>query len=159
MTKPFMLFGLIALGLSGTAAEPDEVPGVAVVTQEGTTTVEKSEVARINLTASQVEMIMADGQSFVFDKASVQEILLSATTLSGVIAAPSDQYNVWPAVVSDQLNIEGPDGAVYTLFDMNGVLRLTGSLSGGSVTISTSHLSNGIYLLTVGGHTYKLIKK
>ena len=66
---------------------------------------------------------------------------------------------IYPNPVKDVIYIENLDqlNINYSLFSISGARILQGKLSGNRLNIST--LQNGIYLLKVGGHVFKLLKQ
>lgn len=161
MNKRILLYSLaVSIGavLTASAAEP----AVSVVDrQDQKSSTARSDVARINLGATSVEIVKRNGEKLTFDKATIAKILL-ADKEAGIeeIRDAESAISVYPRATDDIVNIAGTDGPMsYYLFDINGQLRMTGTCQPDGTQLSLATLNKGLYLLVVGEDTFKIVKK
>lgn len=160
MNKKLLTLLLLApIGLLNPARATE--PSVSVIDKdEGKSSIERSKVSRIYLNEEEVEIKLKDGTSLKFNKESISRILLGDTENAGIEETVRTNLTVYPLVTSDFLNINGCDDIEqYYLFDLNGHLCLSGTVTPEGKNISLSHLPAGLYLLVVENQTFKIVKK
>ncbi|MBQ8704452.1 MAG: T9SS type A sorting domain-containing protein [Bacteroidales bacterium] len=67
--------------------------------------------------------------------------------------------SLYPNPVSDRLTISGAEGSEAALYDMTGRLMGSWQVTADSWQLGTSDLKAGVYMLRVGGNTYRIVKK
>ena len=86
----------------------------------------------------------------------LNEVYTTATA-SNVLSNKVKSVKVFPNPFCDILLVEGGENKEYTLINTLGVIVKQGTLSNGS--ISTSSVTSGVYILSVGDTNIKIIKK
>jgi len=83
--------------------------------------------------------------------------------LTGVEAARTHQWRVYPSPTADVINVELPESSTIRLFSVTGQLLKTLIANGMPFTMSMESYTAGAYLLkvedTTGARTYRIIKK
>lgn len=157
MTKRLIILSC-AIGSLLTVMASD--PSVTVVPKQGSmSTVNRSEVSRINLNAGTVEIVRKNGDKLTFDKETISRILL-ADDGSGVEDISESGITVSPKMTQDIVKISGiTEPTDFYLFDINGQTKLFGRCCQDVTEISIGAFQKGLYLLVVGQETFKIIKK
>ena len=115
------------------------------------------------------------GYRYIFvkeDNGSLMEIITSEDTNqdlnswtkvnvpSGIVEAKESNKSLYPNPVNDLLTLPcNGESTRFEIYDLKGTRLFTGTLSGENVCqLDVSFLSAGVYLVKVGGETYKIIK-
>lgn len=75
------------------------------------------------------------------------------------ITLKSEQFDVYPTVVhrGEQIHIDSSRFSTYQIISLSGQVVLNGDLNAGQESVSTAHLSSGIYVLVCGKNSVKII--
>lgn len=120
-----------------------------------------SDVDRIDFSGGGVTVLETDGtQSVSMAYGDVDRILVN-TQLSGILSAMSEgELAVWPTVTSDVVNISGAGAQTdFRVYTAGGALALAGKTVEGQTCVALSSLPSGMYVLAIGRHSVKIIKK
>lgn len=135
---------------------------VIVITGSGDTyTVKLSDVDKIMLNADGLVLNATNGDSKAYRYSDVDRITITDATLTGIknIVKPGD-IAVWPTIVTSSVNISGaPEGTAVKLFDANGRLLSNTTAADGTLSLDLSSAQSGMYIVCIGKHTVKVIKK
>ena len=101
-------------------------------------------------TKLKVTSTLGCSQDTQYDFIKVNGTPYSVVTGNEPIAGlPSDTFNVYPIPASSTLNVDGHNGAAYTIFSMNGSAVLKTIAENDNVKLDLSSLSPGIYKLLI----------
>ncbi len=81
---------------------------------------------------------------------------------TGINDADADRVAIYPNPVQSQLNVRVTPAMVnsdYTLTDLTGRMVQRGTITDRTTILSTSSLTEGIYVLQIGTETYKIVKE
>jgi Secretion system C-terminal sorting domain len=81
---------------------------------------------------------------------------------TGVNEVETHAVHIYPNPLTDVFTLSVSTdilGSVYTLTDLSGQVVLKGTVPHETTTVSTAHLSSGMYILQLGGRSYKIIKE
>ncbi|MBM3921493.1 MAG: T9SS type A sorting domain-containing protein [Sphingomonadales bacterium] len=104
----------------------------------------------------------------IWNRALTQQEITNLYTSSNVGISEVNQSNlfsVFPNPIQNVINVKADIkliGEIYSIYDNNGKLVLTGKLNSQNTTIELGNLSSGIYMFSVGENmkqTFKVIKE
>lgn len=141
-----------------------ESVGVAIVKVDGTTHhVVFEEIDRIEIGNESVTVHHATAAPATHAMADIQRIDIGVSGLSSGIsnAVAEGSIAVWPTVVESSINIAGaPAETAINVFSINGRnVASTKTDADGSASVNLSGLPAGHYIIAVGAHTVKIVKK
>ena len=93
------------------------------------------------------------------------EIVMLYTPVDGVAVSSFNQsnINIYPNPATDQITVEGTQGATVNIYDITGKVLLTNTMYSDRETINVSQLSAGVYIVELQDQkskiTTKLIKR
>ena len=143
----------------GVAAEEK---AVIIVSTDGSQRQEAiSNVDRIELGEKAVTLKSTDGKEETFDYAAIDRILVNAEWTAVKAISAADEVAVWPAQTSGPVNISGlREGQTVTIANLKGATVISApAAADGLTTISLAAQPAGIYIVSAGNHSVKIIKK
>ena len=118
---------------------------------------DKTVVERIEIGDGKVTVVTSDGESRQHLVADIERIELNSTQ-SGVDAAADASVTV--VVSRNSISISGSQAlGDVALFDSAGRVVASAGARGASASLSTSHISEGVYILRVGKISQKILIK
>lgn len=118
---------------------------------------DKTVVERIEIGDGKVTVVTSDGESRQHLVADIERIELNSTQ-SGVDAAIDASVTV--VVSRNSISISGTEAlGDVALFDSAGRVVASAVARGASASLSTSHISEGVYILRVGKISQKILIK
>lgn len=156
------IIGLIAIAGTTLTARAVE-PGVVMVDKQGNSTeMAYSQLDRINLTGEGVQLVGkgAVGTAPTVAYADFDRLLIGAE-VSGIESLPKDiAFAVWPTVTDGYVNIKSADTRHIYVSSMSGALiESTDVNAGETATIDLSAAPEGVYIVSCGDNSVKIIKK
>ena len=152
----------IALGTAcvlGASAEGKKA--VVVISTDGSQRQELLEdVDRIEIGATALTIKSVGGASETMDYNNIDRILIGAEwTAVQRITAPGE-IAVWPIATTDIVNISGLEaGTPVNVFDIKGAVAANAVATGEITSLSLGQLPSGVYVVTAGNQSVKIIKK
>ena len=152
-----LTFGLATV----LSAAADGTKGVVLISTDGSQhqmLLEHVDRMEIGPTATTLKHI--EGTSHTVEHKDIDRIMIGAEVTSiGLIAAPGE-IAVWPTTATDVVNISGLEaGTAISLFDIKGSKVKTVAGVDGITTIGVENLPTGVYVVTFGSQSVKIIKK
>lgn len=147
------LLALVPAALPATATEP----GVTVGTRSGEgRAFTLSELKRIDI-GSRIGVQLRDGSTTEFEIPEITRITLGDVT--GIERTTAESVTMKVFRQQRTVQIDGiANGGSVLVHDINGNRIASLTATGGSVTVSFSSRTRGVYLITLpGGHTEKVI--
>lgn len=137
--------------------------GVAVVKADGTVhAVELDHIDRIDIADDNVTVHHRSGQSASHDIADIERIDIGVA-VAGIDRVMEDDGDiaVWPTTVDNTLNIRGAAQATpIAVYNIGGACVATATAgTDATVTLDLSAIAPGAYIVTIGNHSVKIIKK
>lgn len=155
------VFGLAALAPQTATCES---VGVAIVKTDGTTHhVVFEDIDRIEIGSGSVTVHHATSATTTHDMADIERIDIGVSGLSSGIAdaVAEGSIAVWPTVVESSINIAGAVAdTTVNVFSINGRNVASAKTDAdGSASVNLAGLPAGHYIVAVGAHTVKIVKK
>lgn len=154
------IISVLVLAFSSAGAMAEDVPMLYVIGIDGSITeTPMSEVGKIVFGSSSFAVESKSGQSADHKYADVKRVDFGKlTSISNVVAEA--RLAVWPTVTTSTVSVKGAEaGAAIRLFNLSGSQVMNVKAVEGVTTVDLSPLSAGMYVLTVGDNSVKIIKK
>lgn len=152
---------MVAAGVMAGVAVASE-PAIVVVDNDGIRQeIALSNLDRLTFGASQVSVQTRDNQEpLQYAYSSVDRILLNESMSALPSVASDGSVTVWPTVISSTVNIAGvPEGAIVNVYGADGSAAASASATDGTLTIDLSDIPQGVYIVSVGSQSVKILKK
>lgn len=78
---------------------------------------------------------------------------------TGLLSENQTNLRVYPTAVTNHLTIEGAENLPVKIYDLMGTLWLSDFNTSTTRSIDLSDLLTGIYLVKIGCHSFKIVKK
>lgn len=92
--------------------------------------------------------------------ADIDRILIGADRASVSDLTAGGNIAVWPTAVESTLNVAGTEpGTHIAVYDLGGALAASARTTADTASLDLSALTPGVYVVAVGKHTVKIIKK
>lgn len=156
--KLLMVSALLAFAASAALAQS---LGVAIIKADGSThTVEFESLNRIDISAGTVTVHHATAEPVTHNMADIDRIDIG-TDVAGIADITADgSIAVWPTVVTSTINVAGAgNDTSVTVISLAGQQVATAKTVDGKAVIDLSAATPGVYIINVGKHTVKIIKK
>lgn len=120
-----------------------------------------AEVKRVDIGTSGLTLHHVDGSSSAHEYANIDRLLIGAETTSVKNLMSDGEIAVWPTRTSSSVNVTGAKPATaVSVHSLNGALVCTAQAdSEGSATVDLSSSNTGVYIITVGSHSVKIVKE
>lgn len=154
------IFSVLMVAFSVAGAMAEDVPMLYVVGSDGSITeTPMSEVGKIAFGSSSFTVESKAGQAAEHKYGDVKRVDFGKlTSISNVVAEA--RLAVWPTVTTSTVSVKGAEaGAAIRLFNLSGSQVMNVKAVEGVTTVDLSPLSAGMYVLTVGDNSVKIIKK
>ena len=160
MKKYIIAAATLLATMLGTATAAEYSHSVLINLKEGGSVAYKFEdvpVATIDGDNLKITLAMTD-ESVIYPFANV--VNLTFEKKESGIANVKDNASVTFGITSESLEVWGLTASTQvSIFDATGALRATGAADeAGYVTIETSNLDKGVYLVKAGAHSFKFIR-
>ena len=136
--------------------------GVVVIASNGDRTeVALPDVQRIDIGTEGITLHHAGQDPVSVEYGSLDRILIGAETNAVQSIMKEGDICVWPTAVTDRISVTGaPAGTTISVFAADGrQLAATKASAGAPADIDMSAAPAGVYVVTVGKHSVKVIKK
>jgi len=74
------------------------------------------------------------------------------------VELPQSNINVYPTLVRESLNVQNAAGDLLTITDLTGKVLYRNRCQSAMETVQVGFLQQGLYVVTVGNRTYKIVK-
>lgn len=152
---------LAGLALSATLGMKAE-KGVILIDSDGNQRqMTLAEVKRVEIGTSGLTLQHVDGSSSAYEYANIDRLLIGAETTTVKNLMSEGEIAVWPTRTSSSVNITGAKQATtVSVHSLNGApVCSTQADSDGSATVDLSSSNAGVYIITVGSHSVKIVKE
>lgn len=154
------VLALCLLGGAGSAIASGQ-KSVVVVSKDGTRQeVILPEVQRIDIGTEGIVLHTTTGSPIEVSHGNLDRILIGEESTAVKEAIAGGNIAVWPTRVSDNVNVGGLEGGCpVSVFDLSGALVASATASpDGLATMSLAALRPGVYLVSTGSVSVKIIK-
>lgn len=156
-----LLCGIALTAFCGIVASAEMKKAVVVISTDGSQREEVIEnVDRIELGSNSLTLKSVGGAAETVDYKDIDRVMIGAEwTAVKKITAPGE-IAVWPVTTSDVINISGlAKGEPVTVYNVKGAAAVQ-TVAGGELTsLSLKQLQAGVYVVTAGSKSVKIIKK
>jgi len=154
----WMIFFLI-----GIASLENQAQSLIVKMNDGVeNTVTLNTLQNLHFSESDMVVVFKSGSNDVYGLSDIRKLYFDASTSMADPLVPEKQtLKVFPNPASDFITVHGvPDGAgSLSVYQMDGQLVMTETVSSNTVTLHIGQLQSGLYLLFTSGLTSKFIKQ
>lgn len=135
--------------------------GVVVISKDGNRhEVALSDVRRIDIGQTGVTVSHRDGESHERKFEEIDRILIGATVAGVKDVLADGDVAVWPTVTEGPVNIAGvAAGTEIAVYDLGGNMVAETVTEGDAATIDLSAAESGVYVVSLGKESVKVIKK
>lgn len=135
--------------------------GVVVISKDGSRhEVALSDVRRIDIGQTGVTVNHRDGESHERKFEEIDRILIGSAVAGIEDAMKDGDVAVWPTVTDGPVNIAGlADGTTIAVYDLAGNMIAEHMYQGDVATIDLSAAVSGVYVVSFGKESVKVIKK
>ena len=152
------LFATFAVAGSALAAEP----GIIVIDTDGSRQeIPFTALDRITFGSSQVTVKTKDAQnSKDYSYSAIDRILIGESTASISDITAEGRIAVWPTITSSIINVSGAaEGTKVSVYNINGTLVASTEVADDTTVIDLAAAHSGVYIVTIGSQSVKILKK
>lgn len=160
------LVGAVLVAFAGMAMPVDAlaVQSVVVISTDGSKReVALADVTRIDIGQGKLTLHTSDGKSSDIAYESLDRMLIGAESgVSGINSILSDgEIAIWPTLVTSDIHVSGVEsGSVIAVYSAGGVKVASAKADdGGNASIDISGAVSGVYVVSAGKHSVKIMKK
>lgn len=157
-SRGLFLLSLALCAVLGAHAEK----GVILIDSDGNQRqMTLAEVKRVDIGTSGLTLHHVDGSSSAHEYANIDRLLIGAETTSVKKLMAEGDIAVWPTRTSALVNVTGANPATtVTVHSLSGALVSSAQTDAdGSATVDLSSSNTGVYIITIGSHSVKIVKE
>ena len=153
---------LVAFAAVAASVEASAVRSVVVISNDGTSReVALADVARIDIGQGKLTLHTTGGDSRDVPYESLDRMLIGAETSAVSSMLADGDIAIWPTLVTSDVNVTGLEGGgAVSVYSASGAIVATVAADAeGNASIDMTGAASGVYVVSAGKHSVKIMKK